>query len=149
MIEARQSANPARVEPSGPNLFMDPSAQDNREGRIRAALGLALGHLPKVERRWLHCYYEHLAAKLSIPFTAQYTGEGGCSRPILVTVVALLDPEEASGHEADGLVCAAHEGSQQRDLPLVDIEVEADHPNYQLLDDYWYWFWNWRFDPRI
>jgi hypothetical protein len=34
-------------------------------------------------------------------------------------------------------------------VSLVDLEVESDHPNAQLIEDYWYWSWNWRFDPRI
>ncbi len=123
--------------------------QDSREKRIRAALGLPHGPLPKVERRWLCGYYAHLALKLSIPFTAQYTGEGSGARPLTVAVADLLDPEETSTAEADGLICVADDASGRRELPLVDIEVDIEHANYQLLEDYWYWFWNWRFDPRI
>ncbi len=121
--------------------------QDNRENRILAALALARGPLPKVERRWLHVYYEHLAARLSFPFTGQYTGEGSGLRPFPVSVVALVDPE--GGVEVEGIACVTHDGSLERNLPLVHIEVATEHPNYQLLDDYWYWFWNWRFDPQI
>jgi hypothetical protein len=26
------------------------------------------------------------------------------------------------------------------EVPLIDAEVESDHPNCQLIEDYWYWF---------
>lgn len=120
--------------------------QDSREKRIRAALGVPRGALPQVEGRWLRVYYEHLTGKLAMPFSALYTGEGG-ARPAVVTVTALLDPDRTA--DADGLFCVVDENGGGQDLPLVDIEVDVDHANFQLLDDYWYWFWNWRFDPRI
>lgn len=107
------------------------------------------GPLPKVELRWLQQYYQHLAVRLSFPFTAQYPWEGRGLRPLSVSVVTLLDPEQRPSAAADGLICAVDDGSRQRELPLIDIEVESENPNFQLLDDYWYWFWNWRFDPRI
>jgi hypothetical protein len=124
---------------------------DDRESRIRTALGLRGGPLPHVERRWLRGYHAHLAAHLSLPFSAQYAGDLARVRQSVpvVTVVALVDPSEKSEYECDGLVCLAHDERELLRLSLVDIEVDADHPNFQLLDDYWYWFWNWRFDPRI
>ena len=38
---------------------------------------------------------------------------------------------------------------QEIDVPLVDVELNENAPNYRLIEDYWYWFWNWRFDPQI
>jgi hypothetical protein len=29
-------------------------------------------------------------------------------------------------------------------LPLIELEVPDDSPNFQFIEDYWYWFWNWR-----
>ncbi|MCX7427870.1 MAG: hypothetical protein NTW96_19855 [Planctomycetia bacterium] len=128
---------------------MEPEQPDDRESRVRAALGLPGGPLPRVERRWLRNYHKHLTAHLRLPFAAHYTADLARVRESvpLVTVVALIDPGETS--EYDGLVCLAHDEREQLRLSLVDIEVDADHPNFQLLDDYWYWFWNWRFDPGI
>jgi hypothetical protein len=145
-VKEEQKAPPRDLAPAS-----EPAAEIDRDGRIRAILGLRGGLLPKVEPRWLRRYYEHLAARLSLPFAAQYVGELGRSQPIafLVTVVALLEPDNTSGECGDGLMCAAQNGDQRLELSLVDVEVEPDHPNFQFLDDYWYWFWNWRFDPRI
>ena len=130
---------------------MERELADNREGRIGAALGLARGPLPHVERRWLHVYHEFLAARLSLPFAAQYTGDLARLRQTIpqVTVIALIDPGESGESEWDGLVCFAQDDKEQLRLALVDIEVDVDHANFQLLDDYWYWFWNWRFDASI
>jgi hypothetical protein len=130
---------------------MEYELADNRESRIHAALGIARGPLPHVERRWLHVYHEFLAARLSLPFTAQYTGDLARLRQTIpqVTVTTLVDPNETGEHECDGLVCLAQDGEEQLRLALVDIEVDVDHVNFQLLDDYWYWFWNWRFDASI
>jgi hypothetical protein len=130
---------------------MEHESDDNREGRIRSALGLARGPLPHVERQWLHVYHEFLAARLSLPFAAQYTGDLARLRQTIpqVTVIALIDPGECGESEGDGLVCFAQDDKEQLRLALVDIEVDVDHANFQLLDDYWYWFWNWRFDASI
>jgi hypothetical protein len=125
------------------------SSDSGREGRIRAALGLGAGLLPKVEDRWLSLYYHFLAVNLQMPFAAQYAGDIGRASQLTVTVVALVEPDDASIASGDGLACRAEIDKQQLELPLVEIEVDPGHANFQLLDDYWFWFWNWRFDPGI
>jgi len=140
-----------KLESDRPAAGSEAAAESSREGRIRAALGVARGRLPGVESRWLYKYYQYLAAQLSLPFAAQYVGDLGRSPQTvpLLTVVALLDPAEVSGGPTEGVMCVAQSGEHRLELALVDVEVEADHPNFQFLDDYWYWFWNWRFDPGI
>jgi hypothetical protein len=127
------------------------SNPNDQESRIRAALGLAHGPLPKVRGEWLHRYYEYLAANLSLPFDAEYTGEISRYRQIAsaITVVALIDPDGHARHEEFGLACRAHRGTQEIEVPLADVELKEHTPNYRLVEDYWYWFWNWRFDPQI
>jgi hypothetical protein len=128
----------------------DPALND-QEGRIRAALGIRHGPLPEVRTPWLRKYYEFLGQWLHVPFEAYYAGELGPFRQSasLVTALALLDPGTNSHHEHAGLVCQVRRGGQEVEIALVDLEVEAGHANYQLMEDYWYWFWNWRFDARI
>ena len=130
---------------------MEPEQPDDRRAESERPWGFRAVRCPASERRWLRNYHEYLAAQLSLPFAAHYTGDLARVRQSvpLVTVVALVDPGEMSEHEYDGLVCLAHDEKEPLRLSLVDIEVDADHPNFQLLDDYWYWFWNWRFDPSI
>ena len=124
---------------------------NDQESRIRAALGLEHGQLPKVESQWLHRYYEYLAVHLSFPFEAEYAEDISGYRQLVstVTVISLLHPDEHAQHEEFGLICRARRGTQEIEVPLADVELKEDSPNYRLVEDYWYWFWNWRFDPQI
>ena len=132
-------------------IVMDVFDTNDQEKRIRAALGLARGPLPEVQSKWLHLYYEHLAANLSLPFDAEYAEDISGYRQLVspITVVALVHPDDRDRHEEFGLLCRAHRGIQEIELPLADVELTENSPNSQLIEDYWYWFWNWRFDPKI
>jgi len=44
-----------------------------------------------------------------------------------------------SGDHRYGLVCKVKGDQEERDLPLMLLEVGNDHPNHQLLDDYRHW----------
>ena len=37
-----------------------------------------------------------------------------------------------------------NKGKYEINLPLIELEVPDDSPNFQFVEDYWYWFWNWR-----
>jgi hypothetical protein len=124
-----------------------------QEQRIAIALGLDKGPLPNVGIEWLRKYFKYLAANLAFPFEAQHTEEIGYYRQPAysqVQVIALLDPDKNPGQdEYSGLICRILKVEQEIEVPLVDLEVDEEHPNFQLIEDYWYWIWNWRFDPRI
>ncbi len=128
-----------------------PSQPPTQEGRILAALGLVRGPLPHAITPWLIRYYDYLAAHVRLPFEARCPEDSGVLRPWTsnVTVVALLAPSDHPLPDAAELKCKALRGTLATEIPLVDLEVENDHPNAQLIEDYWYWFWNWQFDPRI
>jgi hypothetical protein len=132
-------------------VVSQPARPLTQEGRILAALGLVRGPLPHAVTKWLIRYYDHLAAHLCLPFEARCPEDTGVLRPWTssVTVVELLAPSDHPAQDGAGLKCKALRGAAAAEIPLVDIEVENDHPNAQLIEDYWYWFWNWQFDPRI
>ena len=119
------------------------------EDRIRKALGVPHGALPKVEDKWLAKYYRHLSVELEMPFTARTTGRDGFASADDISVVALVDPSATPAATEQGLFCVVDDVERRIEVPLQDIVVDADHPNHQLIEDYWYWFWNWSFDPRI
>ena len=83
---------------------------------------------------------------LSLPFAVWYPeptlaeedGEYPC------TVVELIDPASGLGDEFDGIFCKVRKGSYERDLPLLELELPPEDPNFQLVEDYWDWFWHWR-----
>jgi hypothetical protein len=127
-------------------------ATQDQEARIRAVLGLSRGPLPKVNAEWLRKYHRFLAAELTFPFQARYSEEISANREPFVSeveVFALVHPDEMPEIERTALLCRVLRDVQEEEVPLVDLEVDEDHPNSQLLEDYWYWIWNWRFDPRI
>jgi len=135
----------------GPVVIAPSTKQETQESRILAALGLLRGPLPKVATKWLNCYYEYLLAHLRLPFEARCPEGSGVLRPWTsnVTVVALVAPSDHTVQDEMGLACEALRGGEAAEVALVDLEVEIDHPNSQLVEDYWYWFWNWQFDPKI
>lgn len=131
--------------------FLSPPVARDQLGRIRLALGMCRGELPRVEIGTLRRYYQHLQTLLALPFLARCPEDATCARlhAEVATVVALVDPDEMLDPESSGLVCRALRESREITIPLADLELDERHPNHQLIEDYWFWFWNWRFDPRI
>ena len=118
---------------------------DQRE-RILDALGPVGEHLPSVDEATLFRYYKYLTARLSFPFAATYP-EAKTSLEEMehrCTVVELLDPAKDICDEFDGIFCKTSKGKYEINLPLIELELPADSPNFQFIEDYWYWFWNWR-----
>jgi hypothetical protein len=118
----------------------------NQRERILAALGQTGGEIPRVEEKILCRYYEYLSAHLSFPYPARYPLRSPKWKEIAAdfTVLGLFDPAHRLGSEYDGIFCRTRNGNYEVNLPLIELEVPRDHPNFQLLEDYWYWFWNWR-----
>ncbi len=114
-----------------------------REDRIASVFGLSSGRtLPSVHPKSLSAYYEYLRVRLSIPFQAEYCALD--DRTVRkVAVVGLFSPMRPGIDLGRGLVCLARTSGSVLTLPLVDLEVPDDDPNFQLLEDYWYWAWNW------
>ena len=126
--------------------FQDPYEQLPTPGtdRIRAILGLRKGaSLPKVNAESMLRYYRYLISRMTLPCEACYSSDAeGTIYP--VTVTGLVDPEAMPSDNRVGLCCIAYFKNKLDFLPLVDIEVDDDSPNFQLLEDYWFWLWNWR-----
>jgi hypothetical protein len=121
-----------------------PHAGDDRDARIRSALGLfSFDLLPRACRDALLTYYEHFAARLSFPFDGNFQRRTEpLSGPRCVTVVRLL--QKAGVNESDGILCRAVDGRGARGVPLADVQVAANSANSQLITDYCYWFRNYR-----
>ena len=121
------------------------SMPDQRD-RIIKALGPLEGQVPSVDEETLSRYYKYLTARLSFPFTAHYPEprtsleEAECR----CTVVELLDPAKDICDEFDGIFCKTRKGKYEINLPLIELKLPDDSPNFEFIEDYWYWFWNWR-----
>jgi hypothetical protein len=113
-----------------------------QEQKTRAILDTPTGPLPPVEPESLQRYYHFLANGLTFPFPAVYHEPVGQTQDAThrITVFGLCDPlEHPSEH---GLMCRAMHVRQPLELPLVEVEVGPDSPNFQLVEDYWSWAWN-------
>ena len=114
--------------------------------QVRAALGGGWQRLPTVDAATLRRYYRYLSQNLSLPFPAWYPeaafsdaeGEHAC------TVTELIDPATGLGDEFDGIFCKVVKGKQERLLPLIELQLPPDGPNFHLVEHYWDWFWHWR-----
>jgi len=127
--------------------FHDPYEQlptPGTEDRIRALLGFQKGtSLPNVNSETMLRYYRYLLNRLTLPFEALYSSDA-VSSVSPVTVTGLVDPQTMPSDDRTGLCCIAYHRNRLDFLPLVDIEVEHDSPNFPLLEDYWFWLWNGR-----
>lgn len=121
-------------------------ARQEQPQRILAALGLTKGSLPKVDPSTLWRYYAYLSAKIAFPFFAYYPDpwSAGKQDQRRRAILELLDPSRHLGGEFDGIFCKTRAGKYEVNLPLIELYVPQDDPNFQLIEDYWYWFWNWR-----
>jgi hypothetical protein len=118
----------------------------DQKARILSALGLPGNRLPQVDDENLLRYYKYLSEHLSFPFIAYYPEPTNPREEILheCKVFELLDPSKYISDEFDGIFCKTRKGTFEVNLPLVELEVPQESPNFQLIEDYWYWFWNWR-----
>lgn len=135
-------------EAEGENLRLVTASlpEGDQHRRILRALGLAEGPLPAVDDETLARYYAYLSQNLSFPFEATYP-EPTNRREVQLytcTVRELVDPSQDAYTEFDGIFCKADKGGFEVNLPLIELEVPQQSPNFQMIEDYWYWFWNWR-----
>jgi len=122
------------------------SSNDDQMQRIRTAIEVHADHLPLVNEETLFRYFQYLSQNLSFPFTACYPEP---KTPLEedqfeCTVLELLDPSKFIGDPFDGIFCKTRKAGFELNLPLLELEVPQDSPDFQMIEDYWYWFWNWR-----
>ena len=110
--------------------------EDDRKQRVPAF----------VDKRTLFQYFEYLSDNLSFPFTTHYPEP----RPPLeedqyeCSVLELLDPSKYASDEFDGIFCKTSKAGFEVNLPLVELGISPESPNFQVIEDYWYWFCSWR-----
>ena len=117
-----------------------------KEQRILAALGIDGDNLPLVDEETLFRYFEYLSENLSFPFTTHYPEPTTPLEEVQYecTVLELLDPSQYVSDEFDGIFCKTSKAGFEVNLPLVELEVSRDSPDFQIIEDYWYWFCHWR-----
>ena len=131
---------------AGRSLPIDGRSGLDREQRIMRAFAVRKGSIPRVDGAALSAYYRYLSANLSLPFTAHYPKPSDPQEDadFRCLVLELLDPAKHLGDGFDGFFCKTRKGCYEVNLPLLELYLPEESPNFQLIDDYWYWFWNWR-----
>ena len=124
-----------------------PLSEKDQDDRVRMALGLTHDDpLPEISLETLLTYHRYLKAKLKFPFKA-YCGEedvGPFSRKrATMTITGLLGPMREGLSVEDGLFCKGRGRGDKIEVPLAEIEVGKNNPNFKLISDYAYWFHNW------
>jgi hypothetical protein len=113
--------------------------------RIMQALGETC-QLPDVDELSLVRYFAHLSARLTFPFAAHFPRPTNSREEteFRCQVIALVDPRKHLGEGFDGILCKIRKGGYELSLPLIELHLPEDDPNFQIIEDYWFWFWNWR-----
>jgi hypothetical protein len=139
-------ATVADAHRSGIQVVSESYQELNQKDRIIEALGPLGEELPSVSEETLSRYYAYLTSRLSFPFTAYYPEPTTTLEEVRhrCVVVELLDPANDICDTFDGIFCKTHKGKYEINLPLIELEIPQDCPNFQFIEDYWYWFWNWR-----
>ena len=132
---------------NGLKVVTEPRPELDQKDRIIEALGSG-NPIPRVGEETLVRYYEYLSANLSFPFAAYYPApiKPQEEEEFSCTVLELLDPAKHLGDWIDGIFSKTNKGKYEVNLPLIELEVPDDSPNFKFIEDYWYWFghWNWR-----
>ena len=130
---------------SGLKVVTEPCPAVDQKDRIIEALGSG-NPFPRVDEETLARYYEYLSENLSFPFTAYYPEpmKPQEEEEFRCTVLGLLDPAKHLGDWFDGIFSRTSKGEYEINLPLTELEIPDDSPNFPFIEDYWYWFWNWR-----
>ena len=134
-----------QADPTAPTAVATSLSDRDHSDHIRAAFGIKW-RLPKVDEVTLARYYDYLCEKLGFPFVARYPEPMNSreEREYRCTAVELIDPTTGVGDAFDGIFCKVRKGKYEIILPLIELELRPEDPNYELVEDYWYWFWHWR-----
>ena len=130
---------------NGLKVVTEPCPELDQEDRIFEAVG-SRGQIPRVFEEPLSRYYEYLTKHLCFPFMAHYPKPMNSEEEdeFRCAVLKLLDPAKHLGDGFDGIFSTIRKGKYEINLPLIELEVPDDSPNFQFIEDYWFWFWNWR-----
>jgi hypothetical protein len=131
---------------NGLKLVTERPPDDDQNSRILAALGSDGSRQPRLDDDTLYQYYSFLAENLQFPFHVSYPQSAPPFAKVEyhATVLEVLDPRKYASDDLSGIFCKTKKGKFEVNLPLVELDVPQDNPNYQLIDDYCHWFWYWR-----
>jgi hypothetical protein len=124
--------------------FYDREIRGAKE-RINPVFGLtAEDDWPDINGQTLEIIFDHLISTVSFPFNAEFAmpdREKGGENITIIEVHNIVDPDTTEDLEAYGLVCEAADDRGNFKVPLSEIVIQQDDPNYRLIEDYCVWYW--------
>jgi hypothetical protein len=99
---------------------------------------------PDINHQSMEILYDHLISNVSFPFKAEFSmpdPEKGGEAITDIYVDNIVDPDLIDETEAYGLICEAREEKGGFKVPLSEIVIKQDDPNFNLIEDYCIWYW--------
>ncbi len=117
------------------------------ENQARKRLAAVFGtdpqeDLPPVNLRNLEIYHDYVKSKINFPFFGVFTMMDG-ERTVYIDVeaVSIMDPDETPDLDQFGLICEVKYEGQTGKMPMAEIVINQEDPNYDYIEDYCIWFW--------
>jgi hypothetical protein len=139
---AEDDLEPAPAEPldmeQPTSIVTRPLSADDHQDRICMVFGLTSDDpLPDDSEATEMVYFFYLKKHLTFPFPAQlFDPLRNRKREVAATGMCDACPIE----DGFGVVCNVLDGGRQEQVPLSELKVEPDNPNFQMVDDYITWF---------
>ena len=130
----------------GPNADAGSLEVDCHAARIAKVFDVGCNQIPRVDDATLTRYYTYLLENLLLPWEAYYPEPETPQEQIefRCQVLELLDPSKYLGDMFDGIFCKVRKDCYEFNLPIIDLVLPRDPPNFQPIDDFRYWLWNGR-----
>ncbi|MDH4199631.1 MAG: hypothetical protein OEV66_04545 [Spirochaetia bacterium] len=99
---------------------------------------------PEINGQNMEIIFDHLISAASFPFPAEFSmpdPEKGGETITDIMVENILDPDSTEAIDSYGLICDAHDEKGSFKVPLSEIVIKQDDPNYHLIEDYCIWYW--------
>jgi hypothetical protein len=100
------------------------------------------GDLPPVNMRTLEVYYDYVKSKIQYPFRGVFTMQNGEATVYIdVEAISIMDTDETPELDKYGLICEVKYEGQIGKMPIAEIVINQEDPNYDYIEDYCIWFW--------
>ena len=121
-------------------IITRPLSMNDQDDRICMVFGLTSDDpLPYDSKATELTYFNYLKAHLTFPFSATFT-DPVKNRKLDMTVTGMCN--DLPLDEGFGVVCEVLDGGEKQQMPLSELKLEPNNPNYQMVDDYTTWFVN-------
>jgi len=124
--------------------FYDREIRDAKE-RMFPVFGLSEeDDWPDMNHQNLEIIYDHLISTVSFPFYAEFAmpdPQKGGETITNIEVHNIIDPDITYEIDTYGLICEASDERGQFKVPLSEIVIQQEDPNYHLIEDYCIWYW--------